>query len=197
MICILLCCGCKARYEVKFNNNIISDKLSVTYSKDDEVIRSFAPDPLFALDNIQYDVNINNTNNYINSNYTYNFDVDNYSKAFVPNSCFSSFNFIKDEDKYYFIADGEFLCRHIANRYFDSLDIVISTNHPVIQSNADEIKNGKYVWHVDSSDENFSLRFVVSEKTKSSNFKNYFWGIISVVGVGVILVVKKNSKRDE
>ena len=135
---------------------------------------------------------------YVNLNYTHSFGNDEYSKAFVPNSCFSSFNFIKEDDKYYFIADGDFLCRHIANVYFDSLDIVISTNHVVIQDNADEKKNGKYIWHVNPDSETFSLNFVVSSQVRGGNFKSYFWGVFSIVGIGVIVciyIIKIKNKK--
>ena len=197
MICILLCCSCRARYEIKINDNNVNDKLSITYLKEDEIIRSFAPNPLFALDNIQYDLNSSDTDNHINLNYTHSFDINDYSRAFIPNSCFSSFNFIKEDDKFYLMADGNFLCKHIANKYFDTLDIIIDTNHVVIQSNADEIKNGKYIWHVDPSKEEYSLKFVFSEKVKSNNYNIYFWGIVSIVGIGAIMIIKKSNRNEK
>lgn len=198
LICILLCCGCKARYEIKFNDNKIDDQLSVTYSKADEMFRSFAPDPLYALDNIPYDLKINDIGDYINLNYAHSFVDDEYSKAFVPSSCFSSFNFIKEDDRYYFIADGEFLCRHVANVYYDSLDIVISTNHVVVQDNADEKKNGKYIWHISPDSETFSLRFITSTKVKGNNSIFYLVGFsLFFIAGSIFLVVKKIKSKNE
>ncbi len=191
LICILLCCGCRAKYEIKFSDNSINDNLSVTYSKNDEIIRSFAPDPLYALGDNQYVLNTKDNGRNMDLSYTYNFNTDDYSKAFIPNSCFSSFNFIKEDGKYYFMADGEFLCKHIANKYFDSLDIVIDTNHVVIQSNADEVKKGKYIWHINPDSEEVSLKLVVSEKIIKNNSNTYFWGVISIVGIGVLFIIKK------
>lgn len=195
LICILLCCGCSAKYEIDFKDNNISDKLSITYSKNDEIIRSFAPDPLFALDNIPYDLETKDNGDSIDLKYSYTFTTSEYSNAFIPASCFTSFNFVNENDMYYFIADGEFLCSHIANKYFDSLDIVISTNHLVVQNNADEIKNGKYIWHV-NPDEEISLRFIVSSKVANTS-STTFWGIFSIVGMFVIVIGKIIINRKE
>ena len=198
LVCILLCCGCKARYEIKFNDSKIDDKLSITYSKEDDAFRSFAPNPLNALDNIPYDLKSNDAGNYINLNYTHSFDVENYSRAYVPSTCFSNYNFIKEDDKYYFFVDGEFLCQHIAYVYFDSLDIVISTNHVVLQENADEKKNGKYIWHVNPGNDSFSLRFVTSSKVKNNKSNHVlFGGGLLLFGAFIFFVVKKMQNKNE
>lgn len=198
LICILLCCGCKARYEIKFNDNKIDDRLSVTYSKNDEIFRSFVSEPILAIDNVPYDLNENNTGDYVNLNYTHSFSVDEYSKARIPSSCFTNYNFIEEDNKYYFVIDGDFLCRHIAYNYFDSLDIVISTNHVVIENNAGEVKNGKYIWHVNPDDETFSLRFIISKSVKNENSKYYLLGFsVLFIGVCIFFVVRKFKTKNE
>lgn len=198
LICILLCCGCKAKYEINFNGNKINDKLSVSYSKDEEILRPYAPDPLYAVDNNPYNLKSNTKGDYTDLKYTYTFNIEQYSKAFIPSSCFSSYNFLETDDKYYFLIDGEFLCSHIAFNYFDSLDIVISTNHVVIDDNADEKKNGKYIWHVSPDDEELSLRLITSKAVKKSHSLLYLFGGLSLFVVGLIFVaINKNRSRNE
>ena len=97
LICILLCCGCSIRYEIKFEDNIIDDSLYLTYSKDEELFRSFVSEPLFAVDNLIYDLNENNKGDSVSLNYSYSFDTTQYSRAFIPSSCFSNYNFIRNE----------------------------------------------------------------------------------------------------
>ena len=152
---------------------------------------------LYAIDNYIYNLNENNKGDSISLNYNYSFDTVQYSRAFIPSSCFSNYNFIEEEDNYYFIVDGEFLCRHIANNYFDSLDIVISTNHVVLQNNANEIKNGKYIWHVSPEDENFSLRFITSKDVINTNSKYYIIGLSLLLVVCIFFIVRKFKVRKE
>ena len=78
---------------------------------------------------------------------------------------FEHFNFLSDDDKYYLFAGGAFKCSFYAYEYLDSLDIVINTNHEVIDNNADEVVDGKYVWHIKKDVNDYELKFITSKKS--------------------------------
>ena len=44
-------------------------------------------------------------------------------------------------------------------------DIVINTNHEVIDNNADEVVDGKYVWHIKKDVNDYELKFITSKKS--------------------------------
>ena len=199
---ILLCCGCRARYELTFNDNTISDNLSVSYPNNgvsNSQIDSIYSNSFYALgrDHL-YNYRNNSSNSTILINYSYDYNVSEFDLANIPNNCFTDFNFVNEDNKYYFFVDGMFKCGYYAYEHLDSLDIVISTNHVVIQENADEKKNGKYIWHVNPDNESFSLRFVTSEKIKNNNFKYYLLGFsLLFIIVCIFFVVRKFRFKNE
>ena len=168
---IILCCGCSAKYNISFIDDKITDEIVVSYERsgesNDDIIETFSD----AFNSIGRDKFYNfkdMSDNYnVNAHLNYEFDVNNYDDANIPNSCFETFKFLSDDEKYYLFAQGAFKCGYYAYEELDSLDVVISTNHAVLENNADEVDNNKYVWHIDSNSDNVNIRFVVKKKTAS------------------------------
>ncbi len=202
LLFVFLCCGCSAKYEISFIDNYITDNLSVTYKRNNETnsqIDSLFSNSFYSLGREKlYNYKNNSNSSFISFDLSYKYDVNDYAIANIPNNCFTNYQFFKENDKYYFFADGSFKCGYYAYEYLDSLDIVISTNHVVFDDNSDEQKNGKYIWHVDPNTDDFSLRFVVSDNVKKNNIIMYFlFSILFLILLFGLYIFYRNRKNNE
>ena len=167
---VILCCGCSAKYNINFIDDKITDEIVVSYERygetDDDIEGLFYntfslihdSDKFYSFKNLSTDENVI-------GKLSYEFNASNYDDSYIPNSCFESFRLLDDDDKYYLFAQGAFKCDYYAYEELDSLDIVINTNHAVLENNADEVSNNKYVWHIDPNSDNVNIKFVVKKKT--------------------------------
>lgn len=196
LLFILLCCGCNAKYEINIIDDNISDSLTVSYERTGETISqindSFS-DSFYAIGRSSlYDFKNMSTDNDVIINLNYDYGSDFFKSANIPNSCFEHFSFLSDDDKYYLFAGGTFKCSYYAYEYLDSLDIIINTNHNVIENNADEVVDDKYVWHINKEDNNQEIKFIISKvadkKKKKINYKLLLY-ISSAVGLFLLLIV--------
>lgn len=188
IVFVFLCCGCSAKYEIELNDDRVYDNLSVSFNRDgitSAEIDQFYSDSFYALgrDKLYNYKNLSSSSNFT-INYNYDYSIDEYSLSNIPNSCFDGFKFFSDDDKYYLFVSGVFKCNYYEYISLDSLDIVISTNHSVLDNNADEVINGKYIWHVDSNEQDFSLQFITEKSNKKIEKNNLNFEIIMYVGIG-------------
>lgn len=191
ILAILLCCGCSAKYEIDFIDDTISDNLTVTYERngetDSQINESFS-ESFYAIGrDAIYNFDNKSTNDNIIINFGYDYNVYNFGSANIPKSCFNIFKFITDDDKYYLFAQGAFKCSYYAYEYLDSLDIVIRTNHVVVENNADEVDGDEYIWHVDPNIDDFSLRFIVDQAVNKTNENGIFVKVlIGFTSIGIV-----------
>ena len=170
---LLLLSGCKVRYNIDFEDDSIyeyfgvvldnkEEKSSIEYLKENDFYVSFNPKM------IKYNKKIEKNKNTTSFNYDYLYELDDYKKSMVLSTCFDAYNIIQ-EDYYYLITTSEGLkCMTLENStVIDELDIVISSNHKLIDTNADEINNYEYIWHIDKNnykDKNISLKLYKDKK---------------------------------
>lgn len=194
LLFVLLCCGCSAKYEISFIDDNISDSLTITYPRDgqtdsqinDNFSNSFYSIGRSKLYNFE---NLSNENDVV-INLSYGYNLINFKSSNIPNSCFEHFKFMDDDDKYYLFANGTFKCGYYAYEYLDSLDIIIDTNHDVIENNASEVIGDKYIWHVNTNDNNFELKFITSKKTHTiKEKKDYRFIIYTSISVTLFVLV--------
>ncbi len=197
LLFILLCCGCSAKYEISFIDDNISDSLTVTYPRNgqtDSQINDNFSNSFYSIgrSNLYNFKNLSNDNDVI-INLSYNYSSDFYKSSNIPNSCFEHFKFMNDDDKYYLFASGTFKCGYYAYEYLDSLDIIINTNHDVIENNADEVIDDKYIWHVNTADNNFELKFITSKEfhteKKKINYQFLMYVSISVISFLLVIII--------
>ena len=68
------------------------------------------------------------------------------------NSCFDAFSFVTNNNDYILSTSKGFKCMFVDYNEVDSVEIIITSNHEIIESNADELKNNKLIWNI--NDEN-------------------------------------------
>jgi hypothetical protein len=191
IIILLLCCGCSAKYELKFIDDKITDNLTVTYKRTDETdsqINDSFSSSFYSIGrtNLYNFKNLSDKENII-VDLSYDYNINQYNSANIPNSCFDSFNFLTDDKKYYIFAQGDFKCSYYAYETLDSLDVVITSNHIVEEHNADSVKDNKYIWHIDPSSSNVNIKFVVKKETK--NIKRIDYKSIMIISLSVASVI--------
>ena len=84
-----------------------------------------------------------------------------------------------------------------------NLDINITTNNKVLDNNADEIKDNKYIWHLtDDNKSTFKLEMKIDKNnySKSSNKSLFYTVVLVVVTVVIIilaiyLIIKRNKSN--
>ena len=183
---IILCCGCSAKYNINFVDNKITDEIVISYERggetDDEIngifsdsFNSIGRDEFYSFKNLS-------TKKEVIGNLSYEFSTENYSNANIPNSCFEAFKFLYDDDNYYLFAQGAFKCSYYAYEELDSLDITINTNHVVLENNADEVKNNKYIWHIDPYDDDVNIRFVTKKEIVKNSIKINYKNVLLISG---------------
>lgn len=110
---------------------------------------------------------------------------DNYNLSKVFNSCFNNIYYDNNENYYVIKGYEGFKCL-----YKDEIKVIIKTKYKVIDSNADEINNDKYIWYF--NDDNYlenELYIQISKNKKQKlggNWKMY----ILVIGLVIYIIFK-------
>jgi len=196
---LLLCCGCTAQYELDFNDKTISENLTVKYNREnetDEQIKQFYEKAFYAIGKeIYYNFdNSKSTKQNIVINYNYDYDTSNFNSSYFANSCFKYFQFSSNEDKYYLFANGPYKCLTYEYTNIESLDIIITTNHNVLENNANEIKDNKYIWHINQDNyENVNIKFITDNKEnpqiKQREYKKTIILVSAISGIALLIVL--------
>ena len=175
---LLLLCGCDVKYNIEFKNDKVYEKFSIKLNNEKEAnsIKYFNTNDLYASiipDMIKYEKDVLKDNDTTKFNYSYVYDIDNYSNSMALSSCFKGYNILKEKN-YYLITTSEGL-KCMTSDYstiIDNLDIVIETNHKLIDTNADEVSNNKYVWHINKKNyKTKSIMLKVYQKKYVFNYK--------------------------
>lgn len=207
---ILLCCGCTAQYRIDFTDDEIIENFTIRYERSGETdsqLKDYYTNSIFAIDNKSFlNFNIGDSDSdSVDLKFDYTYDVNNYKYSNLASGCFSVFNFFTEENEYYFMANGPFLCTIYQYVDLESLDVVITTNHNVISHNADEISDDKYIWHIDSSNyDDVSIYFVtdsnVSIKSVIKSYKKLILpftialSLLFLVGFSIYIRYKRVNK---
>lgn len=115
----------------------------------------------------------------------FNYKKDTYETAKIFNSCFNKTYYDSTEEYYVIKGYDQFKCL-----YKDEIKIVINTKYKVIDSNADEIKQNKYIWYF--NEENYldhELHIQVSKQLKKKTGGN--WKMYVLIVMGIIYIIYK------
>lgn len=197
---IFIICGCRANYDVKIIDNDISESFSfyednsinwdsvyslypsqstngTEYIPEQYTYRTLVTNQLnsftqaFSNEGSKYITkSLINDNSKLGILYEYNYDVSNYSNAYIPSKAFKYFNFLSNDDRYVLSSSIGFKAFDDYKK-LDSLTIELSTNHKVAKHNADEVNGYTYRWNIDRT--NYSDKNVYVELYKDKYEKGY------------------------
>lgn len=197
LIMLLLLTGCSIEYNVDINDDIVEETIT-GYVIDKEIGDGSKGTGL----NIYYDLlyeeqralifgddlynkNIIEENNKVKYNFSYTYD-GNYKQSRILNNCYENVYFDEDEDNYYISLSGNFECM-----YSDKIDIVVTSENAIIDSNAKKIKGNKYIWTIkDKEDSNINVMISKNIKyTGASKKDNLGLSTFRIIGLCILVVL--------
>lgn len=193
----ILLTGCTLKYEVKFDDKVIKEK--IIFNDIENVDQNLFYEQ-YALKNQLYQIELNNDN----VQYLYNYNYNNFSQSLAIKSCFNEFKFIENNNHYSFDAKGFICIPYQKNDYefydYDKLEIKFVTNHKVIKNNADLIEGNNYYWYI--TKDNYDSKKIEFEFEKNLNKDRYIliyiFVFIIVISIVISLILKsKNSKNNK
>lgn len=205
---VLLLTGCTADYNLEIDNNLLKEEITGMVSKNElNENNSEAPNTVSSLINEEqypfansteiYDKKLNEDGNNINYKYSFNYDMTNFDKSSLINTCFENHEIV-DLGNYYSIKlSGEFYCLYAKN-----INVNVTSNLNVISNNAKKVKENTYTWVINKDTTN--IEFVV-DKTKpftknnkkgSSTFRIISFVILMVLSGITYLLYKKKSNNE-
>lgn len=199
---VLFITGCTGQYNVTINKDTIEEEISAKMEKTDQYNMIINNDfyPLHSNFSKIYSKKVNTDGDLIDLNAKYTYTYDDFANANSFNQCFDDKTVDIYSNDYYYIHLTKFTnCVFSAN-----FDINIKSIYKVVSSNADEVKNNVYTWHVTEDNKDKLDVEIKFDRKKVNSFKdgNGFIGyiIIIVVFIGIIFFVKmyfdKKNNRD-
>ncbi len=216
VLSLIILTGCQIKYELKFEDENLIENINVELKKSDEKqiedIKKYKAYSIF--DNTYqrlYKVNYNNGITNFTANYQYTYNFDEFRHALYIKSCFDAFSFVTNDDNYILSTSQGFNCMFVDYNKVDNVEVVINTNHEIIESNADEIKNGKLIWNIDDNNAEEKSIYAKFGSVKQLNFfdkilqfiKNnfltfvIFGGLFLLIAITVSVIIIIGKKNNE
>ena len=197
ILILLLLTGCTVKYNIEFENDKVNENFTVYVDNSSESVSIdyLTNNDFYAYINpemIKYKKTIKKSNDITKFNYLYSYNIDEYKNSMALSSCFKAYNIIKEEDYYLFSTSTGVKCMTSdASTIIDNLDIVIVSNHKLIETNADEIHDYKYVWHINKDNyESKSVNLKLYQNKYIFNYKHKFTNtILVIVFVGIVILL--------
>ncbi len=213
LITIILLTGCNASYDINFNKDKIEDSIKIyTSSKNinnatNETTNNFTDE----IGNWErgyeyYKREIYTTDKITGYNYTYNFNYNEYDAMSQLRKCYKDFDLTYTEDSITLNTSNEFLC---SSYYKDinNIDINISSEYEIINSNADIKNNNTHTWNISKTNsKNKPIKLTISKKNEYQNtnndkndkfnIKSILILIIFILLIVVLIIRKKDDKNN-
>ncbi len=207
---LILLTGCTVNYDLIIDNNSLKETITGDVEKKEYEVteNDTSPNLFYTLINGDtpalidesglYTKSIKENDKGLDYNYTYTYK-NNLSESRVLNSCFENHEINETDDYYYIKLSGEFYCL-----YTDKININVTSNYEVMESNAKKIDGNKYTWIIDNSN-NTNITLTVSktvqyeEPVKAKTFSTF--QIIGFIVFAILTIItyflykKKNSGR--
>ena len=205
LVILLTLTGCKATYVLEIDDTSFKESIDSEFNYNE--LESEEKNSLSHYNNYKIDAFYRNSSDYLDKtinykgntatiNVNYDYNSNNYDNAYLINSCFDEHIFISEDDYYYIEVLGDFGCQ-----YASEIDIVIDTNHVVMDTNATK-KGNRYIWTLNNDNNKDVDMFIQLSKTQiSSNkgistFKLVMFIILAILCVITILAIKFVGKKD-
>lgn len=196
ILCLLMT-GCTINYNLEINEdsfketitgNVLNEEMQLEENQTDvnifDYLINYEQSALNNIENSLYNKTINKNTNSIDYNYSFTYNEKNINNSKVLNECFENFKFDNIDNKYYFIANGDFYCN-----YAEEVKINIITDYKVIVNNANKIKGNIYTWTISRNDiEDLELYMTID---KNEQNKKLFipWGPLKTIGLIILIIL--------
>lgn len=202
LLCLLLFTGCSVKYHLDFRDDKFIEDVTLFSVGNEEYNlikkKEFAPVPAFVNTPVDlekpkktdgfeyYSLNAHSNNVYLN----YKFDVSDFKDSYLGNLCYSYFKVFETDEDYVVSTDNRFNCS-LSTYGVDKIDVVITSNHEVLYSNAHEVNGDEYIWHInESNQDSANIQMSFSKYVVRSKLENFFRNnTVKIVFVGVLMIL--------
>lgn len=194
--------GCTVDYNLNFNDSELNEVININlnYSeKNEENIEKMkysAEYEAFAISKQRtqklYEFNEKKEKDKYIGSFSYNYSTSEFNDAHLIRQCYDSFNFVKTDNGYQLITSDTFRCGSYSYMMVDKYTITITTNHKVIDSNADEIDKNKYIWVIEPNGKvniKKPIKITFSNETKMEQLSTEMVNNSKIVTIAVIGVI--------
>lgn len=210
--------GCNAKYELEFNDEFLNEKIQLKLENSMErEIELLKNRPVYAIFNSNsqklYNIDYNEGLFDFTATYEYTFNTSNFNQSVFNNNCFDAFSFTKQEENYILSTSKGFNCMTLEYFSAESIEMTLTTNHSVIESNADKIDGKKYIWNINqdnASEKEIYIKFgKVKEQTifefllefiNNNRFIVIVFSVLAICVIGsvsaIVVIGKKNNEID-
>lgn len=217
LICLLFFTGCSVKYHLDFSDDKFVEDITFLSASSDEYNlikkKEFAPVPAFVNTPVNleepiktegfeyYSLKARSNNVYMN----YKFDISNLGNSYMANLCYDYFKVFETDEDYVISTGNNFGCS-LSTYGIDNIDVVITTNHEVLYSNAHEVVGNEYIWHIsDFNKNNANIQVSFSKDVVRSDVENFFRnnsvkiivaGVLMILfGIGFVIFIRNRSKQ--
>lgn len=207
---LLISTGCQVKYELNFTDNKLNENINIQINNSNEKdiynLKEYKAYSIFdSTYQRLYDVEYQEGKTF-NATYKYTYNYEEFKHAMYIKTCFDAFSFITNDNTYILSTSKGFKCMVLDYNKVDNVEIVINTNHEIIESNADRTKKNTLIWNVDDTNASEKKIYVKFGPVKELNFFEKNWlGIIIlgsfiivllIVVISIVSISKKNNAID-
>lgn len=219
--------GCTANYNVYIDKDLkVNEELTVKIDNDDKISKEDVEakyiKPYIELINeykYKYNVKIKNDNVYIVLTKKSN-NISSSFKSSLYNILYENYQLINDDnmltfqnigacysDSLFYTGDGSY-SEQTKKDNLENLKIIFQFQNKVIETNADEIVDNKYIWNISKENQIKNIKFKINtdemndkiKDNKQSNIKNtviIFSIVIVVLTIITMLFYINHNKKNE
>jgi hypothetical protein len=205
---ILLLCSCSANYKIVIEDNKIYDEINITEkstivnSANQEQMDSFEEQLIdWERDYDYYTRELFTENDLTGYKYTYDFNFEQYDTLSQISKCYEDFKVTYNNNSFKINTSNDFLC----GTYYDNIDkleITITSQYKVLNSNADKKVDDKYIWIINGSNyrnKPINIEIDLSEESEEKpkrklNIKAIIFITIFILLIVINIVLKKKEK---
>ena len=212
-VLIILMSACTAEYNITIAEDGIKEEIIAYYDNNKankKIVNQLYKQKAAAY----YDMDKNITNYYHIKKYgnktssklalKYDYEYENHTKlqnSNVLKQCFYNVSVVKDK-KFLTLntSEGVDCFSHDGQEMIDKVDVSITTNYKVAESNADKVLNNKYIWTItdnNSDSKSIYMKIDYTDKKQQQKVNNqiYIYLLIFVIISPVLLILVRSYRN--
>lgn len=208
LFCLTFLTGCTVDYNLDFTDNKLSEVINVNLDASENNAENIqkmeysAKYEVAAISKQYTQIPYNFTSKkqkdkYIGT-FSYDYKVTEFNDEHLIRTCYDTFNFVQTDKGYQLVTSDIFKCGSYSYLPVEKYTITITTNHKVIESNADVVDKNKYTWVIETNgkvDIEKPIKIIFSNETSleliadelSNNSKSVIFIVLGVLGCAIIV----------
>lgn len=190
ILVLLLLSGCSVDYNLSYIDDEIIENITLTVDNASQ-IEELKSNNIYAIADasslIKYNINYERKK----AIYSYTYSLDSFNRANYVNQCFDAFGFVKKNEFEYVLSTSKgFNCMNYSYIPVDGYTIKITTNHEVIESNADSVKRNEYTWNINNDNASNKAIYIHFGKVKERTILDWIYeNLLSIIIIGSIFII--------